>query len=121
VPIYEYEPLRPKAGCDKCANRLEVIQGINEPSLSVCPYCGQRVKKVISWCRAAVVETSGEQTRVNKKIGEYEKEGMWSHAAELGDKHSEKIKDKNMKSRALENYKKAGYSVSSLEKHAKDT
>jgi hypothetical protein len=39
----------------------------------------------------------------------------------LGDKHSEKTKNKNMKSRALENYKKAGYSVSSLEKHAKDT
>jgi hypothetical protein len=44
---------------------------------------------------------------------------MWSHAAELADKHSEKIKDKNLKVRALENYQKAGYDADSLSKHAK--
>ncbi|MBL7212191.1 MAG: zinc ribbon domain-containing protein [Desulfobacteraceae bacterium] len=121
MPIYEYEPLNPGTGCDKCENRLEIIQGVAEPSLSVCPYCSQRVKKVISWCRAAIVETSEEHARVHKRIGEYEKEGMWSHAAELADKHSEKVKDKDMKTRALENYKKAGYSVNSLEKHTKNT
>jgi hypothetical protein len=44
---------------------------------------------------------------------------MWSHAAELADKHSENIKDKSLKMRALENYKKAGYSTDSLAKHVK--
>lgn len=120
MPIYEYEPSSPEAGCKKCINRLEIIQGIREPPLSVCPHCGQRVRKVISWCRAAIVETSEESARVDKKIGEYEKEGMWSHAAELADKHSEKVKDKDMKMRALENYKKAGYSIDTLERHAKE-
>lgn len=43
---------------------------------------------------------------------------MWSHAAELADKHSEKIKDKGLKTRALDDYKKAGYDVDSLAKHA---
>jgi hypothetical protein len=48
-----------------------------------------------------------------------EKSGMWSHAAELADKHSENINDKSLKTRALENYKKAGYRTDSLAKHAK--
>ncbi len=120
MPIYEYEPLDPKAGCEKCRRRLEIIQRIDDPPLTLCPHCGQRVRKVISWCRAAVVEGSEEDARVHKKIAEYEKEGMWSHAAELADKRSEEVKDKGLKMRALENYKKAGYSINSLEKHAKD-
>jgi len=119
MPIYEYESLEPGKGCEKCLGRFEVIQGVDEKLLSLCPYCGEKVRKIISWCRAAIVETSEEHTRVNKKITEYESEGMWSHAAELADKHSEKIGDKGMKLRALDNYKKAGYNSDSLEKHAK--
>lgn len=44
---------------------------------------------------------------------------MWSHAAELADKHSEKVKDEGLKLRALDNFKKAGYDADSLAKHAK--
>ena len=119
MPIYEYESLDPKKGCNKCAQRFETIQVISEEPLSVCPSCGQKVRKVMSWCRSAIVETPEEYTRVEKQISHYEKEGMWSHAAELADKHSEKIKDKSVKMRALDNYKKAGYDAHSLEKHAK--
>ena len=119
MPIYEYESLDPKKGCHKCAQRFETIQDISEAPLSVCPSCGQKVRKVISWCRSAIVETPEEYTRVEKQISHYEKEGMWSHAAELADKHSEKIKDKSVKMRALDNYKKAGYDAHSLEKHVK--
>jgi hypothetical protein len=43
---------------------------------------------------------------------------MWSHAAELADKHSEKTKDKSLRMRALDDYKKAGYDVDTLSKHA---
>ena len=57
------------------------------------------------------METSEELVSVSNKISEYEKSGMWSHAAELADKHSENIKDKRLKARALENYKKAGYTT----------
>ena len=56
---------------------------------------------------------------MDKKITEYERQGMWSHAAELADTHSEKTKDRGMKMRALDDYKKAGYDVGTLEKHAK--
>ena len=119
MPIYEYESLAPKGGCKKCRGGFEVIQGIDEKPLSRCPSCSQEVKRIISWCRAAIVETSEEHIRVNKKISEYESKGMWSHAAELADKHSEKIKDKGMKMRALDNYRKAGYDTASLERHSK--
>jgi len=56
---------------------------------------------------------------VENKIKGYEKDGKWSHAAELADKHSEKTGDSNLKMRALDNYKNAGYNTGSLEKHAK--
>ena len=99
--------------------RFEIIQGIDEEPLSACPSCGQKVRKVISWCRAAIIDTPDEHIQVNKQISEYEREGMWSHAAELADTHSEKAGDHDMKMRALDNYKKAGYDTGTLEKHAK--
>jgi hypothetical protein len=60
------------------------------------------------------MEESGEHISTQNKIKEYEKSGMWSHAAELSDKHAEKTKDKDLKTRALENYKKAGYDADRL-------
>lgn len=120
MPIYEYECVDPKKACEKCVNRFEIIHAkASEEPLTVCPSCGQSVKKVISWCRAAIVEASAEDQRVGKKISDYEKAGMWSHAAELADSHSEAIGDKGLKTRALENYKKAGYDTKTLDKHLK--
>jgi putative FmdB family regulatory protein len=118
MPIYEYQSVDPKKSCAKCIDRFEIIQGIAEKQISKCPSCGQTVKKVISWCRAAIVETSESYGRVEQQINEYEKQGMWSHAAELADKHSEKTNDHTMKTRALDDYEKAGYSVDTLNKHA---
>lgn len=117
MPIYEYQSSDPNKGCAKCSHGFEIIQRINEEPLSSCPRCGQQIRKIISWCRAAVVETPDETVRVESRIKEYERQGMWSHAAELADNHSEAIKSKGMKMRALENYEKAGYDARSLEKH----
>jgi putative FmdB family regulatory protein len=111
MPIYEYQALIPENACKECRNGFEVLQQIHDKPLTNCPDCGHKVKKIISWCRSAVMETSEEHVRVSNKINEYEKSGMWSHAAELADKHSENINDKSLKVRALENYKKAGYSI----------
>lgn len=109
MPIYEYQALKPENACPKCRDAFEVIQGTKEEPLTVCPRCGQRVKKIISWCRAAIMETPDEHIKVAGAIKGYEDSGMWSHAAELADKYSEKTKDKALKARALDNYKKAGY------------
>ena len=119
MPIYEYEPLDFSRTCEKCRGGFEFIQGISEVPLSRCPSCGQNVRKIISWCRAAVMEPSEEHAHISRKIASYEKEGMWSHAAELADTHSEKIKDNQLKMRAIDNYEKAGYDAGTLEKHAK--
>ncbi|MFZ7111083.1 MAG: hypothetical protein ACOWYE_05315 [Desulfatiglandales bacterium] len=56
---------------------------------------------------------------MKREIKSYENMGMWSHAAELADKHSEKTRDKKLKARALDNYQKAGYDADKLAKHAK--
>ena len=119
MPIYEYEPLDLSKTCEKCRYGFERIQGINEAPLAHCPSCGQGIRKIISWCRAAVVETSETHAHISKKIASYEKEGMWSHAAELADTHAENIKDNRLKMRAIDNYEKAGYNAKTLEKHAK--
>ena len=119
MPIYEYQAIKSDASCRHCRNGFETLRLINEKPLKKCPQCGQPVKKIISWCHSAIVETSEEHTGVVNKIKDYENSGMWSHAAELADKHSEKVKDKNLKTRALDNYKKAGYDADSLSKHAK--
>ena len=119
MPIYEYEAAAPGKGCMKCRRGFEALQAVEEGPLSRCPTCGAEVKRIISWCRSAVVERSEDSLRVERRISEYEKSGMWSHAAELADKHSEMVNDKDLKTRALENYKKAGYNADSLAKHGK--
>ena len=119
MPIYEYHAVRPDTDCLDCRNGFEIIQAINEKPLSTCPECGKKVKKIISWCHSAIMETPEEHVETKKKIKEYERSEMWSHAAELADKHSEKTQDKSLKLRALDNYKKAGYDTDSLAKHAK--
>jgi len=119
MPIYEYQALHPRKGCKKCRDRFEFFQGIKEEALLTCPCCGKKIKKIISWCRSAVTEISEEDINVERQVKKYERSGMWSHAAELADTHSEKTQDTGLKTRALENYKKAGYDADSLEKHAK--
>lgn len=119
MPIYEYQTSNPESACQYCLNGFEVFQQINEKPLSTCLHCGQKVNKIISWCHSAVMEDSAEHIRTENKINEYEKAGMWSHAAELADKHAEKIKDKGLETRALENYKKAGYDADRLARRSK--
>jgi putative FmdB family regulatory protein len=119
MPIYEYEAAAPRNACVKCRQGFEALQSLSEDPLSRCPACGAEVKRIISWCRSAIMDRSEESVRVERRIREYEKSGMWSHAAELADKHSERVNDKDLKTRALENYKKAGYNADSLAKHGK--
>ena len=41
MPTYQYV-------CTDCADRLEVVQRFTDESLSVCPACGGRLRKVFS-------------------------------------------------------------------------
>lgn len=117
MPIYEYQTNRPDKACPKCRRPFEVLQNIRDRALETCPACGGEVRKIISWCRGAVLETSNEHRQVVETIRDYERAGMWSHAAELADKVSEKTKDQGLRTRALDDYKKAGYDDSVLANH----
>ena len=113
MPIYEYQSRRPSEGCSVCREGFEQIQSVDEVPLPCCPKCGKDIKRIISWCHAAVSDPSPEYTSTERKIAEYEKAGLYSHAAELADTYSHKAKDRLLKERALENYKKAGYNFDS--------
>ncbi len=113
MPIYEYQSAEYEKGCQKCRKGFECIQMFSETPVSKCPYCGARVKRIISRCHAAVVETAQEYKGVQEKVSEYEKRGMYSHAAELADKYSHQTEDSLLRERALEDYKKAGYNLDS--------
>ena len=114
MPIYEYEATEPSRGCATCSRRFEALQKIDESPLAACPACGVPVRKLVSRCRAAVMERVDEDVRVESQVKEYERERMWSHAAELADKHSEKTGDTALKQRAYDDYHKAGYQVDKL-------
>jgi len=102
MPIYEYKA--DGEGCEHCRDGFEVRQSISAKPLSKCPKCQTPVKRLVSRFRACVVETSSEATLTETRIGEFEKEGRWSHAAELADKAG-------LEDRAKEDYKKAGYDM----------
>jgi putative FmdB family regulatory protein len=107
MPTYAYQAVDLTRGCDRCRKGFEIIQRMVEPSLEECPHCHQPVRRILF---APTVMVKGSPvTESDRKIKEYEREGKWSHAAELADKEAEKTKRDDLKTRALEDYKKAGY------------
>lgn len=107
MPTYAYRATDPEKGCNRCAKGFEIIQRITESPLTQCPQCKKPISRLLF---APMVFIKGSpMTETDRKIKEYEKEGMWSHAAELADKEAEKTKREDLRVRALEDYKKAGY------------
>ena len=109
MPIYEYEAISPGRKCPKCASPFEVLQRISEPSLISCPECGKEIRRKISSPRVILPGSAKGSDGMEQKVAEYERQGMYSHAAELADKESEKPEKAHLKERAMEDYKKAGY------------
>jgi len=48
MPIYEYEPEDSGKGCEYCSNGFEIMQGINDEKLTVCPKCSAPVRRMVS-------------------------------------------------------------------------
>jgi len=107
MPTYEYKAVDLEKSCDHCRSGFEIIQRMTEPALTRCPQCKNPICGVLF--APTVVIKGSPVTETDRKIKEYEKDGKWSHAAELADKEAEKTKRDDLKTRALENYKKAGY------------
>lgn len=100
MPIYEYKSIG--KGCEYCRDRFEIRQSINAAPLTKCPECQALVRRLVSGFRARVTETTDAVVETESKIREHEKEGRWSHAAELADKAG-------LEDRARQDYRKAGY------------
>lgn len=111
MPIYEYVTVDSKSGCERCKRPFEVMQGIREEPLSSCPACGAAVRRRISPVRIIIPGAAAGRDPVEQQVADYERQGMWSHAAELADKESEKPEHAHLKERAMEDYRKAGYDV----------
>jgi predicted nucleic acid-binding Zn ribbon protein len=109
MPTYGYRAFDPEKSCCYCRSGFEIVQRITEPALTLCLHCKNPVTRVL-FAPTLVIKGS-PVTATERKIKDYEKEGMWSHAAELADKESEKTKSEGLKTRALDNYKKAGYNI----------
>ena len=107
MPTYAYKAADLERGCSHCRSGFEVIQRMTESVLTLCPQCKNPISRVLF--APAVVIKGSPVKETDRKIKEYEKEGKWSHAAELADKEAEKTKRQDLKTRALEDYKKAGY------------
>jgi putative FmdB family regulatory protein len=111
MPIYEYLAVEPRSGCERCRRPFEVMQGIYEEPLAACPSCGAAVCRRISLVRVLIPGAAAGRDPVEQQVAEYERQGMWSHAAELADKESEKPERAHLKERAMEDYRRAGYDV----------
>jgi putative FmdB family regulatory protein len=109
MPIYEYETTSPGRKCRKCFLSFEVIQSISDPPLVICPECEGSVRRKISRPRRIIQHSGKSNDDVERQIAEYEQQGMYSHAAELADKESEKPENAYLKERAMDNYQKVGY------------
>ena len=107
MPTYVYKAAETDRSCEYCRSGFEFIQKITEPALVLCPHCKNSIHRLLF--APSVVIKGSPITETDQKIREYEREGKWSHAAELADKESEKTKREDLKTRALEDYKKAGY------------
>ena len=47
MPIYEYKATG-NSHCQLCKDKFEVLQGINDEPLKICPECGAKVNKLFS-------------------------------------------------------------------------
>lgn len=100
MPIYEYRAI--DRGCRYCTSGFDTLQKFSDAPLTTCPQCGAAVRRTVTRFSACVSEPTEESLALEKKLTDYEKEGMWSHAAELADKSG-------LQERAMDDYKKAGY------------
>ncbi|MBS1702376.1 MAG: zinc ribbon domain-containing protein [Armatimonadetes bacterium] len=77
MPIYEYEPC--DRDCFICENRLQMMQGISEDALDLCPFCGMEIKKVVSRASFNLRKHHGAEDAGAKGFTTYKRseKGVW--------------------------------------------
>lgn len=83
MPVYDYEAKDKAHACATCENGFEVVQCLSEPRLTVCPKCGNPVRKCIVAPAIGRSKTKLDDRAKNagftklKKIGKGEYEKMY--------------------------------------------
>ena len=75
MPLYEYQ-------CDACGHRFEHIQKFSDPLLTVCPECGDAIRKLVS---SSAIQFKGTGWYVT----DYAKKGTGDTAASEAEKSSD--------------------------------
>ena len=88
------------------ARFAEVMQRMTEPALICCPRCQSPICRVLF--APTVVIKGNPPTETDRKIKDYEKEGKWSHAAELADKEAERTKQRGFEEPCLGGLQESG-------------
>ena len=57
MPIYEYEHLGPAC---RLGAHFEISQPVSSEKLTICPECGQPVKRLISLCAVSAPKTNSD-------------------------------------------------------------
>ena len=60
MPTYEYE-------CTSCQHGFEIFQSMTDAPLSVCPRCGQKVRRIIGGGTGIIFKGSGFYVNDSKK------------------------------------------------------
>jgi putative FmdB family regulatory protein len=82
MPIYEYQSENEDKSCDYCRDGFECMRRLSEPSLTHCPECGAKIRKLISVAAIGGSQSSFDDRAKSagfhklKKLGtgEYEKQ-----------------------------------------------
>ena len=75
MPLYEYQ-------CDACGHRFEHIQKFSDPLLTVCPECGDAIRKLVS---SPAIQFKG----TGWYVPDYAKKGTGDTAASEAEKSSD--------------------------------
>jgi putative FmdB family regulatory protein len=76
LPVYEYT--HEGEGCSVYGNTFEIMQKMNDPPLSACPACGEKVRRLISLIHVSMPTTDsrykelGFTKLVRRDAGVYE-------------------------------------------------
>lgn len=81
MPIYEYEPI--DRDCLMCPNRIEVLQGIEDDTLAICPRCGLSVSRVVSRASIKVSRDVDPEKAAKKGFSTFKRigKGAWEKVA----------------------------------------
>lgn len=104
MPLYEYQ-------CDACGHRFEHIQKFSDPLLTVCPECGDAIRKLVS---SSAIQFKGTGWYVT----DYAKKGTGDTAASEAEKSSDGKDAKTAKSDKTDKTK-SGDSTSSSDSSKK--